>query len=346
MTAESVPKGGMRGSRIAAGPRLAIPARILAVGAYRPGRGVANAELSRTLDTSDAWIVKRTGIRRRCAASPGETVVTMGAAAAEKALAAAGRSVDAVDCVVAATMSYTGQSPSAAVQIARELGAKRVGAFDVSAACAGFNYALDVARSLIAGGSARHVLVVASERMSDLVDPGDRTTAVIFSDGAGAALVGAYGEPGIGPMTWGSDGSLAGVAGQDLTWAHFRDTPGCREPYFRMRGPELYRWAISEMPAVALRAVDAAGLDLADLAAFVPHQANLRMIEAIADRLGLPGHVVVARDVEDQGNTSAASIPLAISRLKEEGAVASGAPALLLGFGAGVAYGAQVIRLP
>nr|WP_049561008.1 beta-ketoacyl-ACP synthase 3 [Nonomuraea sp. SBT364] len=327
-------------------PRLAIPARILAVGAYRPGRGIANAELSESLDTSDSWIVKRTGIRRRCAASPAETVVTMGAAAAGKALASAGKTIDAVDCVVAATMSYTGQSPSAAVQIARELGARRVGAFDVSAACAGFNYALDVARALIAAGSARHVLVVASERMSDLVDPGDRTTAVIFSDGAGAALVGAYGEPGIGPMSCGSDGSLAGVAGQDFPWAHFRDTPGCRRPYFRMRGPELFRWAISEMPAVALRAVDAAGLALEDLAAFIPHQANLRMIEAIAERIPLPGHVVVARDVEDQGNTSAASIPLAISRLKEEGAVPAGAFALLLGFGAGVAYGAQVVRLP
>ncbi|MFI6515713.1 beta-ketoacyl-ACP synthase 3 [Spirillospora sp. NPDC050679] len=320
--------------------------RVASLGVYRPALQISNHELSAVMDTSDEWIVKRTGIRARRLAGPQETLVEMGAVAAERALAGGGAAVADVDCVIGATMSYTGQAPAMAVRIAERLGTLGPPAFDLSAACAGFPYALDMARSLIAAGSARTVLVVAAERMSDIVDPNDRTTAVLFADGAGAALVADSDEPGIGPVVWGSDGSLARALEQRVEWASFRDGNSDEPPYLRMEGPRLFRWVIDAMPEAARRAVAAAGLTLDQIDAFVPHQANIRMIESMVRSLDLDERVAVAEDVRDQGNTSAASIPLALARLADEGLVKPGALALLLGFGAGGTYAAQVVQLP
>ncbi|MGI5170728.1 beta-ketoacyl-ACP synthase 3 [Spirillospora sp. CA-253888] len=320
--------------------------RIASLGVYRPALQVSNRELSEVLDTSDEWIVKRTGIRTRRIAGTEESLVEMGVRAAERALNGAGATAADIDCLIGATMSYTGQAPSMAVRIAERLGVLGPQAFDVSAACAGFPYALEVARGLIAVGSARAVLVVAAERMTDIVDPQDRATAVLFADGAGAVLVTRSDEPGVGPVAWGSNGSLVKALEQRVEWAHFRDGATEERPYLRMEGPQLFRWVIDEMPGVARAAVAAAGLTLDRIDAFVPHQANIRMIESMVQSLGLPAKVAVAEDVRDQGNTSAASIPLALARLADDGLVGPGALALLLGFGAGGAYAAQVVRLP
>ncbi|WP_407924320.1 beta-ketoacyl-ACP synthase 3 [Actinomadura macrotermitis] len=316
------------------------------LGVYRPALQVSNHDLSEMMDTSDEWIVKRTGIRVRRLAGPQEPLSRMGAAAAERALTAAGAAVADIDCVIGATMSFTGQTPAMAVRIAERLGIAGPPAFDLSAACAGFPYALETARGLIRAGSARTVLVVAAERMTDIVDPRDRATAVLFADGAGAALVTRSDEPGVGPVVWGSDGSLSRALEQRVEWASFRDGLTDERPYLRMEGPRLFRWVIDEMPKVAGRAVAAAGLTLDQIDAFVPHQANIRMIESMVRSLGLPERVVVAEDLRDQGNTSAASIPLALERLAADGDVKPGAVALLLGFGAGGTYAAQVAQLP
>jgi 3-oxoacyl-[acyl-carrier-protein] synthase III len=259
----------------------------------------------------------------------------MAVSAGGKALAAAGVDPADVDLVLVATCTLTQPVPGASAQVAHRLGAVRSGAFDVGAACAGFTYGLSTAADAVRGGSAEHVLVIGSERFSDIVDPGDRGTAFLFGDGAGAAVVSPAEERGVFPAVWCSDGGSAGVL----------RTEGS-PPQLRMEGRAVYRWATKTVPGLARRACAAAGLEPSDLAAFVPHQANLRITEAVARALGLPPHVVVARDVVDSGNTSAASVPLALGRLLERGEVRRGDPVLLAGFGAGLTAAAQVVRCP
>jgi 3-oxoacyl-[acyl-carrier-protein] synthase-3 len=197
----------------------------------------------------------------------------------------------------------------------------------------------------VRAGTGEYVVVVAAEKMSDIIDPGDRATAFLFADGAGAVVVGPAANPEISPVVWGSDGSRHEVIAHSGSWLEVRDVPGTW-PTMRMAGQEVFRWATREMPAVALRALNAAGMKPEDLVAFVPHQANTRIIDAIAKALNLPDHVVVSRDVVTAGNTSAASIPLALDALRRSGAVSGGGPILLLGFGAGLTYSAQVVSLP
>ena len=309
-------------------------ARLLSVGDHRPDIVVTNDDLAARVDTNDAWIRTRTGIASRRVAGADETVVSMGAAAAAKALAASGRDALDLDLVVLATCSITYPVPGGAARVAHQLGAARSGAVDVNAACAGFCYALSWAADAIRSGSARHILVVASERLSSIVDWDDRGTCILFGDGAGAAVVGPSDDAGIGPVIWGSDGSLT-------TSIEIPDGGTT----IQMDGTAVYRWATTAMVDAARDACAAAGVAPADLAAFLPHQANLRIVDSLARSLGIADDRVV-RDVVDTGNTSAASIPMALTRLVESGRCDSGAPVLLLAFGAGLTYAGQVVTLP
>ncbi|MFE2571695.1 beta-ketoacyl-ACP synthase III [Streptomyces mirabilis] len=318
---------------------------ILGVGVYRPTRVVGNDEICARIDSSDAWIRRRSGIVTRRFAGPDETVVTMAAEAARKAMAQSGTHPSEVGMVLLATMSFLEQAPAAAPRVAHLLGARSAGSLDISAACSGFSYAMGLADSLVRSGDARSVVVVGSEKMSDIVDPGDRGTAFLFGDGAGAVVVGPSDTPGIGPVVWGSDGERHHMIAHDRTWLDVRHTPG-PWPTLRMAGPEVFRWATQVVPEISRQALEQAGLEVADLAAFIPHQANARIIDAAAKSLGLAPHTVVAKDVVTAGNTSAASIPLAMDELLSQGALSSGDPALLVGFGAGLAHAAQVVMLP
>ncbi len=328
-------------------PRVGAPhAKILGVGAYRPSRVVTNDEICERIDSSDEWIRERSGISTRHFAARDEGVVEMSTAASEKAIAAAGITAQDIDTVVVATVTHLTQTPSAAAELAYRLGAKTPAAFDVSAACAGFSYALSLAQDMIRGGNATRVLVVGVEKLSDLVDLDDRSIAFIFGDGAGAVVVGPSDTPAISPVVWGSDGSQADAIMQDVFWTTLRDEPGHAFPALKMSGPQVFRWAVYEMSKVALEALAAAGINVDQLDAFIPHQANMRITDAMARQIGLPSTVAIARDIADTGNTSAASIPLAMARMLETGEAKSGDLALLIGFGAGLVYSAQVVVLP
>jgi 3-oxoacyl-[acyl-carrier-protein] synthase-3 len=321
-------------------------AALLGIGAYRPSRVVPNSALVEAIDSTAEWIEQRTGIRSRRWASEDETLQAMSVAASRDALDAAGIDARQVDCVVVATVSHFEQTPAIATSVAHELGTDRAAAFDISAACAGFCHGISLAADMVRGGSARHVLVVGAERLSDITDLQDRGTAFIFADGAGAAVVGPAAEPGIGPVVWGSDGSQADLIRQRRDWRDVIADPEPRMPYLRMDGPSVFRWASFEMAKVAREALDRSGVSVDDLDLFVPHQANRRITEAMARALRLPDHVRVAHDIAEQGNTSAASIPLALDRLAADGESSSGDLALLVAFGAGLAYAAQVVKVP
>jgi 3-oxoacyl-[acyl-carrier-protein] synthase-3 len=315
------------------------------VGAYRPERIVFNKEICEPIGSTDEWIQQRSGIVSRRFAGPDETIVSMGAAAGRNALAHAGVAPDRVGAVLVASMSNLRQSPAAAPELAHRIGATSAAAFDVSAACAGFCYALAVADSLVRAGTSTYVLVIGTERMSDIIDPLDRGTAFLFGDGAGAMLVGPSETREIGPVVWGADGSKAGLIAHNDSWLALRDNLGTW-PTMRMAGQEVFRWALQEMPPVARAAVVDAGLTKADQAAVVPHQANMRIIDRMAQALGLPPSVVIARDIETAGNTSAASVPLALDTLLADPDTAPRGNALLTGFGAGLSHAAMVITIP
>ncbi len=315
---------------------------LLGIGSYRPRRIVTNEEICRTLDSNPEWILRRSGIRTRCFAGPDETLEEMGVTAAGKALADAGVAPDQVDQVLVATMSDvggadTGAADALAARIARRLGIAGQG-WQVGAACAGFTVGMALAAASVASGQARTCLVVGVERMSDILDPRDRSTAFLFSDGAGAAVVGRGTEPGIGSVVWGTDPALR----EAIT---VREEPGHAGPVLRMQGSTVFRWAVTQLPDVVREVLARSGLEPGDVQAFVPHQANLRITEAVAQSVGFPSDVVVARDVVDQGNTSAASIPLALDRLRTFGALREGDLAVLVGFGSGLTYAGTVVRL-
>jgi 3-oxoacyl-[acyl-carrier-protein] synthase III len=330
----------MPGLRVT-GPRAG--SRILGIGVHRPPRVVGNDEIAPRIGSTDAWIRQRSGIVTRRFAGPGETIVTMAAEAARKAAAQAGVDPGDIDLVLLASMSFLEQAPAAAPRVARLLGGNAAG-MDVSAACAGFCYGLATADALVRAGTVRHVVVVGSERMSDIVDPEDRGSAFLFGDGAGAVVVGPTRTPGVGPVVWGSEGEGHRMIAHDRSWLDTRDVPG-PWPTLRMAGPEVFRWATRVVPEVSRRALLAAGVGVTDLAAFIPHQANARIVDSAVRSLGLAPHTAVARDVVRSGNTSAASIPLAMDDLSSRGEAAGG-PALLVGFGAGLTYAAQVVTLP
>ncbi len=328
----------------------AAHARILGVGGYRPSRVVPNSELVERIDSSDEWIRSRSGIVTRRWATESETVAEMSIAAAGKAMAAAGVGPEQIGAVIVSTVSHLRQTPAIAPEIAHRLGMPDVAAFDISAACAGFCYGVSLGADMVRGGSAEHVLVIGVERLSDLTDLGDRTTAFLFGDGAGAAVVGPATEPGVGPVIWGSRGADAEMIKPTVDWDEWReqlrDDPSAPWPTLRMEGQAVFRWASYEMARVAKQALDAAGVSADELDAFIPHQANDRITTTMVKALKLPAHVPVARDIVETGNTSAASIPLAMERMLAAGEAPSGGLALIIGFGAGLVYAAQVVRLP
>jgi 3-oxoacyl-[acyl-carrier-protein] synthase III len=333
------------------GREIAVPnqapyAQILGLGVYRPRRVVTNDELCTWIDSSDEWIRARTGIAERRWAEPDETLAAMSVQAASAALADAGIAAAEVGCVVVATVTHLEQTPSVAALIAHRLGAVNAAAFDISAGCAGFCHAVALGRDMVQGGSAGYVLVVGAERISEFIDTQDRTTAFIFGDGAGAVVIGPARRPGIGPVVWGADGSQYGVIGQTRDWKAFMDDPTGPRPFIQMSGQQVFRWASYEMVPVAQRALQAAGITVDDLDAFIPHQANMRIIDAMVKALKLPEGVPVARSIVEMGNTSAASIPLAMEEMRRTGQAPREGTALLIGFGAGLSYAAQVVTLP
>ncbi len=321
-------------------------ASVIGVGAYRPSKLVSNAEVIDAIDSSDEWIQQRSGIKTRRFAQPHETVQMMSVEASRKAIAQAGIEPAQVDAVIVATVSHLLQTPAIAPAIATELGADKPAAFDISAACAGFCHAVAMGNDMIRVGSAKHVLVIGVERLSDITSPTDRGTAFIFADGAGAFVLGPAEEPGISPVVWGSDGEHFDFIRQTEDWRDVVAADKAFMPHLVMEGNQVFRWASFEMAKVAQATLDAAGITVDDLDVFVPHQANNRITDAMARSMKLPAHVKIARDIVDQGNTSAASIPLALDRMIEEGDAKSGDLALLIAFGAGLAYAAQVIRVP
>jgi 3-oxoacyl-[acyl-carrier-protein] synthase-3 len=313
-------------------------ARILAFGGYQPANVVTNDDLAKTVQTSDEWIRSRVGIASRRIAGPDETVADMSVAAGGKALASSGLSPADIDLVIVATCTPEAPIPNVSATVAHRLGINAPGAYDLNAACAGFCYALASASDSVRAGSARHVLVIGAEKLSQWIDWTDRSTCIIFADGAGAAVVGPVtdpgGQPGIGPVVWGSAGSMA----DKISIAD-------RNSFIFQEGQAVFRWATTGLHPVALAACERAGVAPRDLGVFVPHQANLRIVESIARKLKAP-QARVADDIIHAGNTSSASIPLALSRMIERDEVSSGEHALLLGFGAGLSYAAQVVTVP
>ncbi|PSL39392.1 3-oxoacyl-[acyl-carrier-protein] synthase III [Labedella gwakjiensis] len=328
--------------RQSTGPRYT---RILALGAARGDRIVPNDDLIEPINSSDEWIRQRTGIITRTRASEGVSAVDLATTAAKEAIERSGVDPAEIDVVLVATISNIMQSPSISAVVADRVGANPAAAYDLNAACAGYAYAVAQADALIRAGSARNALVIGAEKLSDIVDPTDRSISFLLGDGAGAAVIGPSDYPGISGTVWGSDGSKADAVSMNGTLVDFRDGKAVW-PTLRQEGQTVFRWAVWEMAKVAQQAIDEAGITADDLAAFIPHQANMRIIDEFAKQLKLPEHVAIARDIATTGNTSAASIPLATHRLLEENPELSGGLALQIGFGAGLVFGAQVVVLP
>ncbi|MFF4736622.1 beta-ketoacyl-ACP synthase III [Streptomyces sp. NPDC001262] len=308
--------------------------RVLAMGHYQPSRVLTNDELAAMVDTSDEWISSRVGIQTRRIAAPDESVASMAAQAAAKALANSGLAAEDVDLVLVATCTAVDRSPNTAARVAAALGLTAPAVLDVNVVCAGFTHALAQADHAIRAGAATNALVVGVEKFSDVTDWTDRTTCVLVGDGAGAAVVTASPEPGIGPVVWGSVPEMGHAV-------RIEGAPS----RFAQEGQSVYRWATTTLPPIARSACERAGVRPEDLAAVVLHQANLRIIEPVARRIGAV-NAVVATDVTESGNTSAASIPLALSKLVASGRVEPGAPVLLFGFGGNLSYAGMVVQCP
>ncbi|PCC36318.1 beta-ketoacyl-ACP synthase III [Glutamicibacter sp. BW77] len=350
-------------------PQLLTPtpnaySAILGTGSFRPDVVVTNDDVCQWIDSSDEWIRQRTGIITRHRADANTSVLDMALGAAQAALEDAGISAAQLDTVIVATVTFPHATPSAAAALADRLGATPAPAYDISAACAGYCYAIAQADALVRSGLAQHVLVVGVEKLSDYIDNTERTISFLLGDGAGAVIVGASPVPGISPSVWGSDGSKWNAISMTHSQLELRDSLlGANEllesavdepleelanpwPTLRQDGQTVFRWAVWEMAKMAREALAEAGLKAEDLAAFIPHQANMRIIDELAKQLKLPDTVLVARDIAENGNTSAASIPMAMDRMRKAHPQLSGKFALQIGFGAGLVFGAQVVLLP
>ncbi|MDN5572054.1 MAG: ketoacyl-ACP synthase III [Propionibacteriaceae bacterium] len=319
-------------------------ARILGIGAAVPSRVVDNAEMCTFIDSSDEWIQQRTGIVERRWLGEGESLETLSLDAAAQALEHAGLTGADIDAVVVSTVSHLIQTPSLAAMLAAKLDTPGAAAFDISAACAGFCYGIAMGEALVRAGSARHVLVIGAETLSEITDLSDRSTAFLFADGAGAAIIGASDTPAIGPVVWGSDGHQADVIHMTRTWPEAVATG--ESSHFFMDGRPVFRWATGFIATAAQRCLDAAGLTADEIDVFVPHQANNRITDAMLRHLTLPDSVKVARSIKHYGNNSAASIPVAIVDMLASGEASSGDVVLMIGFGAGLVYAGQVVVLP
>ena len=330
---------------------------LLGIGAYRPKRVVSNAEVCETLDSTPEWIFERTGIRNRRWISEDETLRTMSAAAAERAIVNSGVDRSKINTLILATSSWLKLTPHGAPSIAFDLGMNGIPAFDLTSGCGGFGYALGVAADLIRAGSAEYVLVIGAETMTVGLDPTDRGTAMIFGDGAGAVVVGPSEQNGISPTVWGSDGESAEAIAQDVDFLAYMNKAQALQGTdpaveavgrmsLRMEGPRVFRWAAVTLPRALSTALEVSGVAKEDIEVFVPHQANARINELMKKNLGLADDIPMANDIENTGNTSAASIPLAMEEMLVSGKAKGGQLALLLGFGAGLSYAGQVVTLP
>lgn len=319
--------------------------RIYALGAARGDLTVTNDDIAGPIDSSDEWIRQRTGIITRRRASRDRSLMDMAVEASNEAIKKAGIDPQEIGAVIFSTITHPFQTPSAATLLAEKIGANPAPAYDVSAACAGYCYGIAQADALVRSGMAKYVLVVGGEKLSDFIEPTDRSISFLLGDGAGAAIVGPSEFPGISPTVWGSDGSQWNAVSMTGSLLEFRDGTATW-PTLKQEGQTVFRWAVWEMAKTAKKALEVAGVQAEDLSALVTHQANIRIIDELAKQLKLPESVVIARDIVHTGNTSAASIPLAMHALLESGEVKSGGLALEIGFGAGLAFGAQVVVLP
>lgn len=308
--------------------------RMLSVGHYQPAKVLTNNDIAQMMDTSDEWIRTRVGIVTRHIADPTETIDEMATRAAQMALDTKGIPASEIDLVVVATTTATDRSPNIAARVAAKLGIAAPATVDVNVACAGFPHALATADHAIRAESATRALVIGVERMTDFVDWQDRSTSVLVGDGAGAVVIEATDGPTISPVVWGSVPKMGSAV-------RIEGVPG----NFKQEGQAVFRWTTTTLPGIAHEICDRAGVTPEDLDVVVLHQANLRIIEPVVRKLGAV-NAVVARDVVDSGNTSAASIPLALSKLVHRREITSGALTLLLGFGGGISYAGQVIRCP
>lgn len=330
---------------------------MLGIGAYRPKRLVSNAEVCEVLDSTDEWIYERTGVRNRRWISGEETLRSIAAAAGERAIVNSGIDRSKIGALILATSSWLTLTPHGAPQVAYDIGMNGVPAFDLTSGCGGFGYGLGVAADMIRSGSVEYVLLIGAETMTVGLDPTDRGTAMIFGDGAGAVVVGPSEENGISPTVWGSDGENAAAIMQDidfLEYMHRAQSMQGLDPSIdpvgrmslRMEGPRVFRWAAVTLPRALSVALEVSGVAKEDIEVFVPHQANARINELMKKNLGLADEIPMANDIENTGNTSAASIPLAIEEMLVTGKAKGGQTALLLGFGAGLSYAGQVVTLP
>ncbi|MGW4088554.1 beta-ketoacyl-ACP synthase 3 [Nocardia sp. NPDC004750] len=330
---------------------------MLGIGAYRPKRLVSNAEVCEVLDSTDEWIFERTGVRNRRWISGDETLRSIAAAAGERAIVNSGVDRSKIGAVILATSSWLTLTPHGAPQVAYDIGMNGVPAFDLTSGCGGFGYGLGVAADMIRSGSAEYVLLIGAETMTVGLDPTDRGTAMIFGDGAGAVVVGPSDENGISPTVWGSDGENAAAIMQDIDFLEYMRRAQAMQGLdpavdpvgrmsLRMEGPRVFRWAAVTLPRALSTALEVSGVAKEDIEVFVPHQANARINELMKKNLGLADEVPMANDIENTGNTSAASIPLAIEEMLVTGKAKGGQTALLLGFGAGLSYAGQVVTLP
>ena len=332
--------------------RQGSESQILAVGSYRPKHLVPNSAIVDRIDSNDESIQQRTGIQTRHVADESESLLDMAVWAAEDALKNAKLTIEDIDTVVIATITFPFQAPSAATALLQRMGNPKAAAFDINAACAGFCYAVSMAHDFVKAGSSKKVLVIGAEKISDFTDPNDRATAFIFADGAGAVIIGESSEAGIGPVEWGSDADSRDAISMNPSWIDVRNTEtqltkaDVKWPNISQEGQKVFRWAVFSMSKAAIKALEAAGLTVNDIDAFIPHQANMRIIETMAKEMKMPSSVIIADDIRTNGNTSAASIPLAMDALLDKHPELHGKLALLIGYGAGLVYAGQVVKLP
>ncbi|MGP1956382.1 MAG: beta-ketoacyl-ACP synthase III [Arsenophonus sp. NC-PE1-MAG3] len=313
--------------------------KILGTGSYLPVQIRTNADLEKMVDTSDEWITTRTGIKERRIATGEDNVSTMGASAAQKALAMAGIAANEIHLIVVATTSSTHAFPSAACQIQQILGIENCAAFDIAAACAGFTYAISISDQFIRTGMVKKALIIGSDVLSKVLDPNDRSTLILFGDAAGAIVVGCSQEPGILSTHLHANGSYSDL----LTLRHQEHSKFSEPTYVIMAGNEVFKVAVKELVNIVDETLEKNALNKSELDWLVPHQANLRIIQATAKKLAMPMHKVVIT-LDRHGNTSAASVPTAFDEAVRDGRIQRGQIVLLEAFGGGFTWGSALLR--